>query len=52
MLKLCGFRLGNYHNKVRLVLLEKGIAFEEDARCRPGQDDAFLERSPAAMQKK
>lgn len=46
MLKLCGFRVSNYHNKVRLVLLEKGIEFEEDDRCRPSQSDAFLERTP------
>ena len=26
MLKLCGFHVSNYHNKVRLALLEKGIA--------------------------
>ncbi len=25
MLKLCGFHLSNYHNKVRLALLEKDI---------------------------
>ena len=35
MIKLCGFRVSNYHNKVRLALLEKGIAFEEDENCRP-----------------
>lgn len=29
MLKLCGFALSNYHNKVKLALLEKGIPFEE-----------------------
>ena len=29
MLKLCGFAGSNYHNKVKLALLEKGIAFEE-----------------------
>lgn len=43
--KLCGFRISNYHNKVRLVLLEKGIAHEEDDACKPSQDAAFLERS-------
>lgn len=26
---LCGFSLSNYYNKVKLVLLEKGLAFEE-----------------------
>jgi len=45
-MKLCGFHLSNYHNKVRLALLEKGIAFEEDAGCRPSQKDEFLARSP------
>jgi glutathione S-transferase len=45
-MKLCGFRISNYHNKVRLVLLEKGIPHEEDSACRPSQDPAFLARSP------
>jgi glutathione S-transferase len=30
MLKLCGFGASNYHNKVKLALLEKGVAFEEE----------------------
>lgn len=30
MLKLCGFSVSNYYNKVKLALLEKGIAFEEE----------------------
>ncbi|MCG6952047.1 MAG: glutathione S-transferase family protein, partial [Betaproteobacteria bacterium] len=46
MIKLCGFRVSNYHNKVRLALLEKGIAFEEDENCRPSQKDEWLARSP------
>lgn len=46
MLKLCGFHISNYHNKVRIVLLEKGIAFDEDANCRPSQKEEFLARSP------
>jgi glutathione S-transferase len=46
MLRLCGFRISNYHNKVRIVLLEKGIAFEEDDACRPSQAEAYLARSP------
>ncbi len=29
MIKLYGFSLSNYHNKVKLILLEKGIDFEE-----------------------
>jgi glutathione S-transferase len=46
MLKLCGFRISNYHNKVRLVLLEKGVEHEEDAASPPNQTDEFLARSP------
>jgi glutathione S-transferase len=45
MLKLCGFHLSNYHNKVRLALLEKGLPFEEDP-CSPSQKDEWLARSP------
>jgi glutathione S-transferase len=29
MIKLYGFSLSNYHNKVKLILLEKGVDFEE-----------------------
>jgi len=46
MLKLCGFHISNYHNKVRLALLEKGVPFEEDASCAPSQKDEFVARSP------
>jgi len=46
MLKLCGFHISNYHNKIRLALLEKGVPFEEDAGCSPSQKDEFLARSP------
>ena len=46
MLKLCGFHLSNYHNKIRLALLEKGVPFEEDPGCSPSQKDEFLTRSP------
>ena len=45
MLKLCGFRISNYHNKVRIVLLEKGIAFE-GRYAGPRQTDEYLTRSP------
>src|SRR3954470_3562447 len=47
MLKLCGFHLSNYHNKVRIALLEKGVPFEEDATCSPSQKDEWLARGPA-----
>jgi glutathione S-transferase len=46
MLKLCGFHVSNYHNKVRLALLEKGVAFDEDSNCFPSQKDEWLARSP------
>ena len=46
MLKLCGFHLSNYHNKVRIALLEKGIAFEEDADVHPSQKGDYVARSP------
>jgi glutathione S-transferase len=46
MLKLCGFHISNYHNKVRIALLEKGVPFEEDAACKPSQQEEFLARTP------
>ena len=46
MLKLCGMHLSNYHNKVRIALLEKGVPFEEDAGCTPSQKEDVLARSP------
>jgi glutathione S-transferase len=46
MIKLCGFRVSNYHNKVRIALLEKGIAFEEDSTVVPSQKDEYLALSP------
>jgi glutathione S-transferase len=46
MIKLCGFHVSNYHNKVRIALLEKGIPFEEDSNVRPSQKDEYLALSP------
>ena len=46
MIKLCGFRISNYHNKVRIALLEKGVAFEEDENVKPSQEADYLARSP------
>jgi glutathione S-transferase len=46
MLRLCGFHISNYHNKVRIALLEKGIEHVDDSGCKPSQDEAFLARSP------
>ncbi len=45
MLKLGGFAVSNYYNKVKAALLEKGIAFEE-VFCMTSQDEAYLKRSP------
>lgn len=46
MITLCGITLSNYYNKVKLILLEKGIPFEEE-RCKTGSaDDAVLSCSP------
>jgi len=44
-MKLCGIRISNYHNKVRLALLEKGVEFEENDQCPPSQEEGYLERS-------
>ena len=38
MLTLYGFSASNYYNKVKLALMEKGIAFEESLRW-PDQTD-------------
>jgi glutathione S-transferase len=46
MIKLCGFHISNYHNKVRIALLEKGVPFEEDAGVKPSQKDEYLAKSP------
>lgn len=45
MLKLYGFCISNYYNKVKLALLEKGVAFEE-VYVRPSQDAEVLQHSP------
>jgi len=45
MLTLCGFSISNYYNKVKLSLLEKGIAFEEET-IYPSQDEALKKDSP------
>ena len=45
MLKLCGFTASNYHNKVKLALLEKNIPFEEVITW-PSKEAVHLVRSP------
>ncbi|MDE2372226.1 MAG: glutathione S-transferase family protein [Burkholderiales bacterium] len=46
MISLHGFTFSNYYNKVKLVLLEKGLPFEEVA-VKPGsREEAVLAASP------
>jgi glutathione S-transferase len=45
MLKLCGFAVSNYYNKLKLVLLEKGVPFEERL-VYPWQRELFHGASP------
>ncbi|HTO50907.1 MAG TPA: glutathione S-transferase [Burkholderiales bacterium] len=45
MLKLCGIAASNYYNKVKLQLIEKAVAFEEEL-VSPSQDDGVLARTP------
>lgn len=46
MLTLCGFAISNYYNKVKLVLLEKGLPFEESLVMTRSKDEAVLCASP------
>lgn len=46
MITLCGFSLSNYYNKVKMVLLEKGIPFTEERVMTKSQDEAVLACSP------
>jgi len=46
MIKLCGIRISNYHNKVRIALLEKGVPFEEDDGVQTSQSEEHLANSP------
>jgi glutathione S-transferase len=45
MIRLYGFALSNYYNKVKFVLLEHGIEFEE-VFVQPSQEEAVLAHSP------
>lgn len=45
MIKLYGFSLSNYYNKVKFILLEKGVAFEE-VPVRPGGAASADGKSP------
>jgi glutathione S-transferase len=43
---LCGFTLSNYYNKVKLVLLEKGLPFTEERIGKADQGEAMFAASP------
>ncbi|TBW33420.1 glutathione S-transferase family protein [Siculibacillus lacustris] len=45
MITLCGFGVSNYYNKLKIVLLEKNIAFDEKT-IYPWERDAFRDSSP------
>jgi glutathione S-transferase len=46
MLVLCGMSLSNYYNKVKLVLLEKGVPFTEEQVQTGRTDETVLGASP------
>lgn len=46
MLVLCGFSVSNYFNKVKMVLLEKGVVFTQERVGAGQQDEATLGSSP------
>lgn len=46
MITLCGLTLSNYYNKVKLVLLEKGLPFTEELVMTRSKDEAVLAATP------
>ncbi len=46
MITLCGITLSNYYNKVKLVLLEKGLPFTEERVATMSTEPAVLAASP------
>ncbi|HOW47064.1 MAG TPA: glutathione S-transferase [Rubrivivax sp.] len=46
MITLCGMSLSNYYNKVKLVLLEKGVPFTEETVATHSKDEGVLAASP------
>jgi glutathione S-transferase len=46
MITLCGMSLSNYYNKVKIVLLEKGIPFTEELVRTGSRDEAVLNATP------
>ena len=45
-LKLCGFAASNYYNKIKLQLLEKDVAFEEELVWTGTSAATLVDRSP------
>jgi glutathione S-transferase len=46
MITLCGMTLSNYYNKVKMVLLEKGLPFTEELVRTGSKDEAVLAATP------
>lgn len=46
MITLCGFAISNYYNKVKMLLLEKGLDFSEQRVMTGSADEAVLGASP------
>lgn len=46
MITLCGFALSNYYNKVKMVLIEKGLPFQEERVLTGLKEEAVLCASP------
>jgi len=46
MITLCGSTVSNYYNKVKLALLEKGIAFTEENVPTGSKEEAVLSATP------
>jgi glutathione S-transferase len=45
-LKLCGFAISNYYNKLKIQLLEKGVDFEEELVWTLPRTPELMQRSP------
>ncbi len=46
MITLCGLSLSNYYNKVKIVLLEKGLPFTEEAQRTGSKEETVLNATP------
>ena len=46
MIKLCGFGVSNYYNKIKIILLAKGVPFVEEY-VGVSHDSLRLQQSPA-----